>query len=39
MQHQTQKTLAVIVTLLVIHDGKVLLAKRTPQETRAPEDE
>jgi ADP-ribose pyrophosphatase YjhB (NUDIX family) len=31
-------TIAVVVTLLIVHDGKILLAKRTPIETRAPED-
>lgn len=33
------QTIAVVVTLLLVHDGKILLAKRTPYETRAPEDQ
>ena len=35
----TSPSIAVVITLLIVHDGKILLAKRTPIETRAPEDE
>ncbi len=34
----SSSTIAVVVTLLIVHDGRILLAKRTPIETRAPED-
>jgi len=35
----TKPTIAVVVTLMIVRDGRILLTKRSVQETRAPEDD